>query len=64
MRQLCLSAVVAVHLALCIADPGPASRNSIKNLQPGAAGSPAEPVSASPHVPKTEPAAGVRTVVR
>ncbi|XP_026997973.1 dickkopf WNT signaling pathway inhibitor 1a [Tachysurus fulvidraco] len=62
MRPLCLSAVVAVHLAICIADAGTSSRNAIKNLQPGAAGSPAEPVSASPHVPKTEPAAGVRTV--
>ncbi|KAB5581761.1 hypothetical protein PHYPO_G00179380 [Pangasianodon hypophthalmus] len=61
MRPLWLSAVVAVYLAVCITDAGSASRNSIKNLQPGAAGSPAEPVSASPHAPKTEPGAGART---
>lgn len=64
MRPLWLSAVVAVYLAVCIADAGSASRNSIKNLQPGAAESPAEPVSASPHAPKTEPGTRARTAVR
>ncbi|KAF5910247.1 dickkopf-related protein 1-like [Clarias magur] len=58
MRLLWLSSVV--YFALCIADARAASRNSIKNLQPGAAGSPADPVSASPHVPKTEPGPGAR----
>ncbi|KAF4090323.1 hypothetical protein AMELA_G00050530 [Ameiurus melas] len=61
MRPLWLSAVVAVYLAVCISDAGSASRNSIKNLQPGAAGSPTEPVSASPRAPKTEPGAKERT---
>ncbi|TSK22796.1 Dickkopf-related protein 1 [Bagarius yarrelli] len=58
MMPLCFSALLAVYLTLSVADAGPPSRNSIKNLQPGAA---TEPVSAIPHVAKTEPAAAERT---